>query len=419
MVTWSGYLSNDTINEVIDVLVEERLTSRASIVALLSNLSNRVIAQLPAENGLPDRLRLVQELSHLNSISMLRGGEVPMAIFLSNVLRQLQDQKRAGQIKDAVLELEANAPSLLSAGAYQKKNKSRSHARFDSFKDTLSKRNFEIEDNYTESVVPDSEILVQPELTILKDEKLPIGFVQTATIAAKSVFKLIVHRHFSGVPNMLGDQPDSGTGTAWVIGPGIGITNHHVFAARGQFEPSVTAQDLALQVASASIVADFYDADVDQNGPVLGEGVLLASNEKLDYAIFKLPTQLEDREPLSLVSNPLLKSSTAPVHSRVNIIQHPNGLPMQLAIRNNYVMSGDALQLTYLSDTEAGSSGSPVLDDRWQVAALHIGGRENDELDFELMGMRVKHENIGVAISAILKDLETKVPNVHHRITNI
>ena len=53
------------------------------------------------------------------------------------------------------------------------------------------------------------------------------------------------------------------------------------------------------------------------------------------------------------------------------------------------------------------------------MAALHIGGRENDELDFELMGMRVKHENIGVAISAILKDLETKVPNVHHRITNI
>ena len=91
---------------------------------------------------------------------------------------------------------------------------------------------------------------------------------------------------------------------------------------------------------------------------------------------------------------------------------------MQLAIRNNYVMSGDSQQLTYLSDTEAGSSGAPVMDDSWRVAALHVGGRENQALEFELLGRPIKHENIGVAIGAVLEDIQTTAPDAHAIITS-
>ncbi|MER3477440.1 MAG: hypothetical protein C4287_14275, partial [Leptolyngbya sp. ERB_1_2] len=58
----------------------------------------------------------------------------------------------------------------------------------------------------------------------------------------------------------------------------------------------------------------------------------------------------------------------------VTVIQHPGGQPKQIAIRENKVLKigddQDALQdnfLWYASDTAPGSSGSPVLNDNWQV----------------------------------------------------
>ena len=292
----------------------------------------------------------------------------------------------------------------LSKNRRGKSDKTRSHARFDTFTEAVSRRNSANEEATTESVPIGSAGETQRELTIHRDEKLPIDFAQRATVTSNSVFKLIVHRHFDGIASMFGEQPDSGTGTAWVIGPGIGITNHHVFEARDEVEPPASEEDFESQVITTMVIADYVDAnDKKDVGPTLGEGSLLASNKELDYAIFKLPASLKDRSPLSLVSFPLLKSISAPVRSRVNVIQHPHGLPMQLAIRNNYVMSGDSQQLTYLSDTEAGSSGAPVMDDSWRVAALHVGGRENQALEFELLGRPIKHENIGVAIGAVLE----------------
>ena len=56
----------------------------------------------------------------------------------------------------------------------------------------------------------------------------------------------------------------------------------------------------------------------------------------------------------------------------VNILQHPDGRPREIAVRNNLLLSvDDDLTLTYGTDTERGSSGSPVLSDRWELVALH------------------------------------------------
>ena len=62
----------------------------------------------------------------------------------------------------------------------------------------------------------------------------------------------------------------------------------------------------------------------------------------------------------------------------VTIIQHPDGQPKQIAIRENKVLKigdrQDALMdsfIWYASDTAPGSSGSPALNDNWQVVAVH------------------------------------------------
>ena len=58
----------------------------------------------------------------------------------------------------------------------------------------------------------------------------------------------------------------------------------------------------------------------------------------------------------------------------VNIVQHPNGEPKQLALRENQLV--DVLEnfLHYQTDTAPGSSGSPVFSDEWEVVALHHSG---------------------------------------------
>jgi hypothetical protein len=48
---------------------------------------------------------------------------------------------------------------------------------------------------------------------------------------------------------------------------------------------------------------------------------------------------------------------------------------MRLGFRDNFVVVGDDDGLSYLTDTQFGSSGSPVCDDHWFVAALHSGSR--------------------------------------------
>ena len=80
------------------------------------------------------------------------------------------------------------------------------------------------------------------------------------------------------------------------------------------------------------------------------------------------------------------------------------------AIRNNFfVGKGDQpFQIRYLTDTDQGSSGSPVLDDDWQVVALHHGAQKVDPQLYEgepgVQGV-VKFHNQGIDIQTILSDL--------------
>jgi endonuclease I len=73
--------------------------------------------------------------------------------------------------------------------------------------------------------------------------------------------------------------------------------------------------------------------------------------------------------------NPLIEQTgKVLVGERVNVIQHPGGQPQQLALRENQIV--DLLEefIHYVSDTRQGSSGSPVLNDQWELVGLHHAG---------------------------------------------
>lgn len=58
----------------------------------------------------------------------------------------------------------------------------------------------------------------------------------------------------------------------------------------------------------------------------------------------------------------------------VTIIQHPNGHPKQIALRENQIIDMLENFLHYHTDTAPGSSGSPLFNDQWEVVGLHHSG---------------------------------------------
>ena len=111
---------------------------------------------------------------------------------------------------------------------------------------------------------------------------------------------------------------------------------------------------------------------------------------------------------------PLATSDDLPVPpaghgaAALNVIQHPGGQTKKFAIRNSLSSGATDKDLRYFSDTEGGSSGSPVLDDAWRVVALHRGSAVAPQI---FQGRAAAQINVGTRISAILADLRDVARN--------
>ena len=67
------------------------------------------------------------------------------------------------------------------------------------------------------------------------------------------------------------------------------------------------------------------------------------------------------------------------VGESVTIIQHPKGEDKQIALNANEVLGQLNQHLFYTTDTEPGSSGSPVFNKDWKVVAIHHAGKTDAE----------------------------------------
>jgi V8-like Glu-specific endopeptidase len=174
--------------------------------------------------------------------------------------------------------------------------------------------------------------------------------------------------------------------------PGLMMTNWHVLDAN-------TKADTEELRARAALVALWFDYHTEGTVRTEVRGARLVHHSReLDYALLALDHDLGDRKPIPMHRDPVTLERGA----RLNIAQHPNGGALRLAIRSNHHVESDATTVRYVTDTESGSSGSPVCDDRWSAIAVHA--RAKPIPDQQLPGGRSRYVNEGILLSAILAD---------------
>jgi V8-like Glu-specific endopeptidase len=150
-----------------------------------------------------------------------------------------------------------------------------------------------------------------------------------------------------------------GVGTAFHIGGGYLLTNHHVL-------PTMSDADAATAL---------FDYEEDATGGVKpGKRYRTVkgswrSSEALDCAVVRIDgADIETWGKLDLELAELPREG-----DHVTIIQHPEAGPMQIAMTANQICKVQGHQILYTTDTLPGSSGSPVFNDHWRVVAIHVG----------------------------------------------
>jgi V8-like Glu-specific endopeptidase len=250
-----------------------------------------------------------------------------------------------------------------------------------------------------------------PEIVIGQDERLPIRFLERGIEVSRSVAKVLVTRVMGGVTQTSSGSRVSGTG--WMIAPGLLMTNHHVIEARDiRFETAASDSDFRAQAKTSDVWFGYHDDDSEHRDYAGWE--LVHASRVLDYALLRSTTPSGAGQPLwdwgfLGVASDLPKLTKG---FRLNIIQHPQGGPKRIAIRSNfyfdcYSTAEEPFRMRYLTDTEPGSSGSPVFDDGWRVLALHHAAVAVPEGIYR--GEVIKYNNQGICIAAILKDLPAPI----------
>ena len=166
-------------------------------------------------------------------------------------------------------------------------------------------------------------------------------------------------------------------GTGFLVAPNLILTNAHVVDAL----PNLEQGGLRFCVSVGEVAGWRYFAEVVEYSPA----------DQLDFALVRLQAPVDDVSPLALSTERAFESQPA------NILQYPEtaGGSMQVALRYNSIVHVEETRLYYATDTEHGSSGSPVFDDRWSVIGLHRAGMTDRE------DRRLKYANQGVPMTTI------------------
>jgi endonuclease G len=197
------------------------------------------------------------------------------------------------------------------------------------------------------------------ERIIKGNDLVSINYLALGLRAARSVCRIQLR---TGAGQVVGYA------SGFLVGPGVVMTNHHVFESDSD---------------AATALLDF-DYEIDANGRerptitfALDPGRLFHAHETLDFAVSAVRPRSVDGKHALLRQGwlPLSGMGKKGIEGEyLTIIQHPAGERKQICVRENKLLRYMEQTLWYETDTLGGSSGSPVFNQFWQVIALHHSG---------------------------------------------
>ena len=240
--------------------------------------------------------------------------------------------------------------------------------------------------------IPDSEL----ERIIGKtNDIVSIEFLERGLQVAEAVGKITVADGFS-------------FGTGFLVGYDLMMTSHHVlpdvnFAKVSRFDLNNEENQYG---NPKRIIRCVFDPDR-----------FFYTNKENDFTLVAVKTNAGNLEALhKLTVIPLLSNQgKIQVSHPVNIIQHPNGRVKSIAMHNSWLMqmenkNEDPDQFcVYSCDTEPGSSGSPVFNNRWEMIALHRKGVPDRNDEGKLL------DRMGEVLEGTVEENENKINWIYNQ----
>ncbi|WP_283137788.1 DNA/RNA non-specific endonuclease [Rhizohabitans arisaemae] len=200
------------------------------------------------------------------------------------------------------------------------------------------------------------------ERIIQTNDLLPVGYLEGGAVAARAVGRVVI-RDVRGRP--------TGYGTGSLVSPELLLTNHHVLTDAATAGQSVVEFDYQDGVDGRPLPPQRFSLDPDR---------FFFADEQLDFALVAVKAGPGELARFGF-NRMMAAEGKAIVGDFVTIVQHPGGERKQVALRENRIVDILELFLHYQTDTEPGSSGSPVFNDQWEIVALHHAGVPDPDRD--------------------------------------
>ena len=169
------------------------------------------------------------------------------------------------------------------------------------------------------------------------------------------------------------DRGTSAYGTGFLISSCLVMTNNHVLPNKATTTKATIEFDYFERADGTTSPTELFSFDPER---------FFVTIEALDVTIVAV-REMEDHKGRLIQRGhiPLIsQTGKALVGEPVNIIQHPEGGPQQIAFKNNAITGVVDNFLHYEAATLPGSSGAAVFNMQWELAALHHAGvpRKNE-----------------------------------------
>jgi V8-like Glu-specific endopeptidase len=238
--------------------------------------------------------------------------------------------------------------------------------------------------------IKDNDDVSEPEALLYHDDltiqigRVPglIATLQRLVALAPSVCRLTVDINGLGM-----------YGTGFRIDNDMLLTNWHVLHDRNN------------GARATAVTAEFGYED-DGHGGALAPMTIpcdvtsIVTSQQDDWAVIRVTQPLSNQWPVVKLS----KAIAPTLGTAAYIIQHPGGDRKRVGFVRNQVSFFDDRVVQYLTDTQEGSSGSPVFDTEGRLIALHhVGGRPQ-----EILGKPPVKKNEGIRISRVISGLSSQ-----------